>query len=255
MTTEITARDKLLLYVVGMLAFIFFFVQFMLTPALEASDEAAASLAEAQQAQIAMQETIALAGTNAAAKTESWAALQQANANYYGLLSSSDLDTLVSNLELGHDLGPVSLDISAIDTQSLTGYAASTQADDTAAPTDINSADPMLATADTNTVLMELAPPLTRIYAQADYFKQCTVTFRCTGSDSNFYTMLDDLAAQYELTARETEIMGLIAQRKSRAEIEQELFLSQNTVKTHVRHLSAKLGARSKADVIALFEE
>ena len=49
----------------------------MLTPALEASDEAAASLAEAQQAQIAMQETIALAGTNAAAKTESWAALQQ----------------------------------------------------------------------------------------------------------------------------------------------------------------------------------
>ena len=65
MTTEITARDKLLLYVVGMLAFIFFFVQFMLTPALEASDEAAASLAEAQQAQIAMQETIALAGTNA----------------------------------------------------------------------------------------------------------------------------------------------------------------------------------------------
>lgn len=179
MTTEITARDKLLLYVVGMLAFIFFFVQFMLTPALEASDEAAASLAEAQQAQIAMQETIALAGTNAAAKTESRAALQQANANYYGLLSSSDLDTLVSNLELGHDLGPVSLDISAIDTQSLTGYAASTQADDTAAPTDINSADPMLATADTNTVLMELAPPLTRIYAQADYFKQCTVTFRC----------------------------------------------------------------------------
>ena len=94
-------------------------------------------------------------------------------------------------------MGPVSLDISAIDTQSLTGYAASTQADDTAAPTDINSADPMLATADTNAVLMELAPPLTRIYAQADYFKQCTVTFRCTGSDSNFYTMLDDLAAQY----------------------------------------------------------
>ena len=64
-----------------------------------------------------------------------------------------------------------------------------------------------------------------------------------------------ELAAQYDLTARETEIMGLIAQRKSRAEIEQELFLSQNTVKTHVRHLYAKLGAHSKTDVIALFEE
>ena len=37
--------------------------------------------------------------------------------------------------------------------------------------------------------------------------------------------------------------------------IEQELFLSQNTVKTHVRHLYAKLGVHSKTDVIALFEE
>ena len=78
MTTEITARDKLLLYVVGMFAFIFFFVQFMLMPALSASDQAAADLADAQQAQIAMQDTIALSGTNAAAKTESWAAFPAA---------------------------------------------------------------------------------------------------------------------------------------------------------------------------------
>lgn len=197
MTTEITARDKLLLYVVGMLAFIFFFVQFMLTPALSDSDQAAADLAEAQQAQIAMQETIALSGTNAAAKTESWAALQQANASYYGLLSSSDLDTLVSNLELGHNLSPVSLDIGNIDTQSLTGYAASDKADDTAAPSEIDSSDPTLATANTNMVLMEVAPPLTRLYATADYFKTCAVTFRCTGSDADFYAMLDDLAGQY----------------------------------------------------------
>ena len=198
MTTEITARDKLLLYVVGMLAFIFFFVQFMLTPALEASDEAAASLAEAQQAQIAMQDTIALAGTNAAAKTESWAALQQANANYYGLLSSSDLDTLVSNLELGHDLGPVSLDISAIDTQSLTGYAASTQADDTAAPTDINSADSMLATADTNTVLnTALAEVLSGFADRLEGGDWFIASYTAHTGEVYLNTMLDDLAAQY----------------------------------------------------------
>lgn len=75
------------------------------------------------------------------------------------------------------------------------------------------------------------------------------------GPRERFMAQCDSVAAQFGLTARETEIMGLIAQRKSRAEIEQELFLSQNTVKTHVRHLYAKLGARSKADVIALFEE
>lgn len=75
------------------------------------------------------------------------------------------------------------------------------------------------------------------------------------GPRERFMSRCDDLAAQYDLTARETEIMGLIAQRKSRAEIEQELFLSQNTVKTYVRHLYAKLGVHSKTDVIALFEE
>lgn len=75
------------------------------------------------------------------------------------------------------------------------------------------------------------------------------------GPRERFMARCDDLAAQFGLTARETEIMALIAQRKSRAEIEQELFLSQNTVKTHVRHLYAKLRASSKADVIALFEE
>lgn len=62
------------------------------------------------------------------------------------------------------------------------------------------------------------------------------------------------LATSYGLTARETEILGLIAQRKSRIEIEQKLFLSQNTVKTHVRHIYAKLKIHSKSDVYQLFE-
>ncbi|BAK45842.1 helix-turn-helix transcriptional regulator [Eggerthella sp. YY7918] len=74
------------------------------------------------------------------------------------------------------------------------------------------------------------------------------------GPRERFMARCDAIAAQYGLTPREQEIMALIAQRKSRAEIEQELFLSQNTVKTHVRHLYAKLGVGSKADVIELLE-
>lgn len=74
------------------------------------------------------------------------------------------------------------------------------------------------------------------------------------GPRERFLSRCDDVAARYGLTAREAEIMALIAQRKSRSEIEHELFLSQNTVKTHVRHLYAKLNAHSKADVITLLE-
>lgn len=64
----------------------------------------------------------------------------------------------------------------------------------------------------------------------------------------------EQLAQEYGLTPRETEVLALIAQRKTRAEMEQELFLSQNTVKTHVRHVYAKLGVHSKADVYELVE-
>ncbi len=64
----------------------------------------------------------------------------------------------------------------------------------------------------------------------------------------------EQLAQEYGLTPREAEVLTLIAQRKTRAEMEQELFLSQNTVKTHVRHVYAKLGVHSKADVYELVE-
>ena len=57
------------------------------------------------------------------------------------------------------------------------------------------------------------------------------------------------LREQFGLTERETELLALIAQGKTRAEIERELFLSQNTVKTHARHLYAKLGVHSKDEV------
>lgn len=65
----------------------------------------------------------------------------------------------------------------------------------------------------------------------------------------------EQLAQEHGLTPRETEVLTLIAQRKTRSEIEQELFLSQNTVKTHARHVYAKLGVHSKADVYELVGE
>lgn len=65
----------------------------------------------------------------------------------------------------------------------------------------------------------------------------------------------EQLAQEHGLTPREAEVLTLIAQHKTRSEIEQELFLSQNTVKTHARHVYAKLGVHSKADVYELVGE
>lgn len=60
------------------------------------------------------------------------------------------------------------------------------------------------------------------------------------------------MAEEYGLTEREREMLLLIGQGKTRTQIEQELFLSQNTVKTHIRHLYGKLGVHSKEEACAL---
>jgi DNA-binding CsgD family transcriptional regulator len=52
------------------------------------------------------------------------------------------------------------------------------------------------------------------------------------------------------LTPTEAKIASLVAAGRSNPDIAAELFLSRNTVQTHVSHILAKLGARSRAEII-----
>ncbi|WP_296013213.1 helix-turn-helix transcriptional regulator [uncultured Adlercreutzia sp.] len=74
------------------------------------------------------------------------------------------------------------------------------------------------------------------------------------GPQELFMARCDAMAERYGLTAREIELLALTLQGKTRAQIEQELYLSANTVKTHLRHAYGKLGVHSKAEVADLFE-
>src|SRR4029079_15609663 len=56
---------------------------------------------------------------------------------------------------------------------------------------------------------------------------------------------------EQEPTGREIEVLQLRARRLVNREIGQRLFLSEATVKSHVRHLLAKLQARSRAHAVA----
>ncbi|MFF2843145.1 response regulator [Paenarthrobacter sp. NPDC057981] len=62
-------------------------------------------------------------------------------------------------------------------------------------------------------------------------------------------------AAVETLTNREREVFQLIAQGKSNPEIAAGLFLSEATVKTHVGHILAKLGARDRVQVVVIAYE
>ncbi|TVR21466.1 MAG: hypothetical protein EA389_15070 [Ilumatobacter sp.] len=54
------------------------------------------------------------------------------------------------------------------------------------------------------------------------------------------------------LTGREVEVLALIATGATNAELAERLHVSNNTVKTHVRRVLAKLGARSRAEAAAI---
>jgi DNA-binding NarL/FixJ family response regulator len=54
------------------------------------------------------------------------------------------------------------------------------------------------------------------------------------------------------LTAREREILQLLADGMSNADVAKRLFISQETVKSHVRHILAKLEADTRTHAVAI---
>lgn len=63
-----------------------------------------------------------------------------------------------------------------------------------------------------------------------------------------------DICRVFELSKREAELFSLLARGYDNQAIEQELFISKNTVKSHVYHIYTKLGVHSKDELLSFIQ-
>lgn len=63
-----------------------------------------------------------------------------------------------------------------------------------------------------------------------------------------------ELASAYMLSARETEVFRLWATGHTLKYIQEKLYLSPSTVKTHVRHIYDKTGVHSRSEIVELLD-
>lgn len=94
-----------------------------------------------------------------------------------------------------------------------------------------------------------------RVVARGDGLLDPQVTKRIIGQLALRPPTLIDESALSQLTARERETLQLVAQGKSNAEIAAELFITEQTVKTHVSHMLAKLQLRDRAQAVMVAYE
>ncbi len=67
-----------------------------------------------------------------------------------------------------------------------------------------------------------------------------------------FRKLIDDEAAKYSLTARELEVLQLLAYGYTNKKIAEKMFISEQTVKSHVIHIFQKLGAADRTEAVAI---
>lgn len=63
-----------------------------------------------------------------------------------------------------------------------------------------------------------------------------------------------EIAQQYNLTSRETDVFCLVVRGRSNARIQEELFISSGTVSTHINHIYRKFSVSNKQELLDIVQ-
>ncbi|MEA5019097.1 MAG: LuxR C-terminal-related transcriptional regulator [Gordonibacter sp.] len=74
------------------------------------------------------------------------------------------------------------------------------------------------------------------------------------GGSGRFRTKCETVANTYLLSSRETEVMFFLAKGHNSAYIQEKLYISEGTAKTHIRHIYRKLDVHTQQELMRLVE-
>jgi DNA-binding CsgD family transcriptional regulator len=117
---------------------------------------------------------------------------------------------------------------------------------------DFVESDPMLLTATTSIVVMAFVS----LYAVFSGSGDSSGSWGIERTGAQSEDPLDDLQdscarvfRRFGLTRREEQVMALLVQGDSFAQVEEKLSISNSTMKTHARHVYAKVGVSGRAEL------
>lgn len=89
-----------------------------------------------------------------------------------------------------------------------------------------------------------------RNFIESHVFSDLDMTIPEESAFKSIDERCDELGAEKGLTKREIEVMKLLCKGRSKSYIAENLVISENTVRTHARHIYQKLDVHSKQDIL-----
>lgn len=81
-----------------------------------------------------------------------------------------------------------------------------------------------------------------------------TMYFPLLPEEKNAELLLEDFSKMYGLSPREKEVFSLIKEGRSNSEIASDLYISENTVKFHIKNILKKTACSNRTELVTLFK-